>query len=240
MPTQLVKSSEQLNDLSGAWIPQNDVIWIRTGNHTLITYGNQTGTYGKGTKVWYRDNGVGDKYGTVQSVTFTSGSVTTLNLIPNSDYIASGTISNPYISYGNAPTNFPGTFSYATIVTLTNITKGDGTLTLKFTPISPTLIHVHFELLFGSTSSIGNPAEFSLPVDGVGYGGSFESIGIAMYLDTGLASYVGQLAFDTYSKAYFNAVGAAGVYANQTNVSNTVPFVWGSGDYLQGEVLYQW
>lgn len=105
---------EETTPVNG-WIPQTNT-WIRTGNHTIITSGNLTGTYQAGTKVWYLDNGIGNKYGVVGSNSFTSGSVTTLNLIPNTDFIASGTISNPNISYIEEPVGWPDIFNYTSAV----------------------------------------------------------------------------------------------------------------------------
>lgn len=84
MPTQLTNSSEQLNDLSGGWIPQRNITWIRTGNHTFTVSGDVTTTYRKGTKVKYRDGG-SDEYGVIGSSSHSAGT-TTVNLIPNTDY----------------------------------------------------------------------------------------------------------------------------------------------------------
>lgn len=113
MPTQLTNSSEQLNDSSGGWIPQRNITWIRTGNSTLIVAGNLTGTYQPGTCVWWLDSGVGNKYGVVGSTTFLSGTTTTINLISTSDYIVSGTVTSPQISYLSSPLGFPQGFTFA-------------------------------------------------------------------------------------------------------------------------------
>jgi hypothetical protein len=104
------------------WEPDSNS-WVRTGNHTFLVSGNHTGTYSKGTKIMY-DEGAGDEFGVVGSYTFTSGSVTTVNLIPNTNYTMAGNPTSRYYSYIENPDRFPAWFNF-TSPTVT----GEGAMT---------------------------------------------------------------------------------------------------------------
>jgi len=174
------------------WVPVTES-WIRTGNHTLLISGNVTGTYQKGTKLLYTDSGVGDKYGVVGSYTFTSGTTTTLNLIPNTDYIASGTITNPNISYVENPSGFPDWFNYsATWSSASNPQPaiGNGTYLGKW---KATAKQIDFQIymLAGSTTTFGTGQwYFLIPVDAVNSNTGYE-IGPVYALDAGTVNYFG-------------------------------------------------
>lgn len=226
MSTQLVNSSEQLNDLSGGWIPQRNITWIRTGNHTLLVAGNMTGTYQPGTKIWYTDNGVGNKYGVIATNTFTSGTTTTFNLIPNTDFIASGTISNPYISYINNPVGFPQSFTWTPV--WGSLIVGNGTLVSEWTLIGGNVVRHYVNLTFGNTSSITGTVTISNPytpsiisIDAIGYG---------FARDAGVAQYQVQVYYPGIIQPM--VLNSAGTYATQNGITSTIPMTWGTNDQL--------
>jgi len=127
------------------WLPQIGITWTRTGNHSFTLSGNLTGTYQKGTKVWYTDSGIGNKYGVVGSFSLT-GTTTFVNLIPNTDYIASGTIANPYISYIENPVGWQKYFNYQPVysasasMTYTSVSTSIATWTTRGNTIFVRLI----------------------------------------------------------------------------------------------------
>ena len=97
------------------WIPRSET-WTRTGNHTFMVSGSGdlTATFRKGTKILYQDGG-GNEYGVVGSSSFATA-MTTVNLIPNSDYaMAAATITNKNISYIENPEGFPVSFNYTSV-----------------------------------------------------------------------------------------------------------------------------
>lgn len=92
------------------WIPVPDD-WIATGNHTLLMSGGLETVFRKSTKVRYINTSGTYSYGVVGSST--GGGTTTVNLIPNTSYIASGTLVNKYVSYIENPEGWPVFFNYA-------------------------------------------------------------------------------------------------------------------------------
>lgn len=66
-------------------------------------------------------------------------------------------------------------------------------------------------------------------------------LGTAMIVDAGTALYDAKTVFSdsTYTKATIRAVNASGTYSTLTNISSTVPFTWGSGDFFSVEGMYE-
>lgn len=96
------------------WIPKAET-WTRTGNHTFTVATDLTAIYRKGAKVRYGDGGT--DYGVIGSSSY-SNPTTTINLIPNTDYLmAAATITDTYLSYIENPEGFPQWFNYTTTPT---------------------------------------------------------------------------------------------------------------------------
>lgn len=112
------------SDISNSAIPHNGWIlksaWTRTGNHTFTVDGNATAIYRKGAKIRCHDSGGGDyKQGVIGSSSF-GGVTTTVNLIPNTDFVlAAGALTDPQISYVENPEGFPHWFNAAVTITST-------------------------------------------------------------------------------------------------------------------------
>lgn len=106
------------------WMPLFDTgyLWTRTGNHTFTftRSDNYISEYRRGTRVRYKENGVGSyEYGVIVtgSAVFTGGSyLHTINLMPNSDYLlpAVNTITDMWLSPIENPYEFPIWFNYTT------------------------------------------------------------------------------------------------------------------------------
>lgn len=139
------------------WIPVPDD-WLATGNHTLLMSGNLNTILRKGMKVRYINTTGSYSYGVVGSST--GGATTTLNLIPNTDYIASGTLVNKYVSYIENPEGFPTSFNFNP--NPQGFSAVPTSTTYKWT-VQDGLIWVHYEELGNGTS---NATTFtaSLPV----------------------------------------------------------------------------
>ena len=85
--------------------------WTRTGNHSYTVATDLTTKYGKGTKVQYKDGGAYE-YGAIASSAYSSPN-TTINLIPNTDYLmAAATITDTAISYQASPQGWPHWFNF--------------------------------------------------------------------------------------------------------------------------------
>ena len=108
----------------------------------------------------------------------------------------------------------------------TNITVGNGTVTAKYMAVGKTVsFMINFTL--GSTSSIGSLASVTLPVTAAS--GSYVFNGWAG--DAGTQDYILAVR-SSGSSANIYAVGAGSANATVIFTSSTVPFTWGSNDYL--------
>ncbi len=93
------------------WIA--DSPWVRLSNTAFMNNGDNTLKFRKGLKLRFVDGSGSTKYGVVGSSGFTSGSVTTINLIPTTDYIISGSISNSYYSPIENPEGWVDWFNWS-------------------------------------------------------------------------------------------------------------------------------
>jgi len=109
MPTQLVNSSEQLNDLSGGWIPTSVPITFVSADSpsylVSVNY-NVTGTFGVGMKMKLTHQSSTKNF-IITQVTFT-GTSTQLNLYGGADFTlnVTGAITNPSYSTQKSPFGF--------------------------------------------------------------------------------------------------------------------------------------
>lgn len=210
--------------------------WTRAANHTFNISGDVTAIYRKGTKVRYKDGG-SYEYGVVQSAIF-SIDTTTVNLVINSSYeMAAATITDRYISYIENPEGFPQWFNWPLV--FTNLTVGNGTLTARWRA-TPLTVYFEIDMLFGSTSSISGEISFSPPTLAT-LSGNFPPIGLAVLLDSGVGTYVGQVfLLNNPSIAAIRVIGASETYGRQLALSSTVPFTWTTSDRIMVNGFYGW
>jgi hypothetical protein len=189
---------------------------------------------GTGDKVRLRQSGT-DKYFFVTGV---SGTTVTIN--GGTDYtLANATIGKAHFSKDATPAGFPHWFNFNP--TLTNVTVGNGTQTGKFTMLGKQVTQ-RFQFVMGSTSAISNDFIFTLPVTSVDYGlaGSANYwIGNAWIEDTGIANYHGPIGWRNTTSALARVYNAGSTYVGSNQFSSTVPFTWGTGDSIQGELVYE-
>ena len=114
----------------------------------------------------------------------------------------------------------------------TGVTIGNGTETSRYVKVGRTVM---FSYLFslGSTSAITGDFTFRLPFDI-----AREQSCNAHLTDfaTGTFSGIGLLANNL---CYVRAINAAGTYGNTQALSATVPFTWGTSDYIVVAGLYE-
>lgn len=124
--------------------------------------------------------------------------------------------------------------------TWTNLTVGNGTLVAKYKQIGKNVFG-HIGLTFGSGTSITGSPSFTLPVATITgmYVASASSLGTASYIDTGTAGYIGSCLFLTTTTASLVVGNAGGTYVGTTAVSSTVPFTFGTGDYMGINFWYE-
>jgi hypothetical protein len=110
--------------------------------------------------------------------------------------------------------------------TYTNITVGNGTVTARYCQIGKT-VTVYYQLVFGSTTSIGQYPIISLPITAnvVAF-----ATGTGTYQDAGVQDYLGRAWMNTGTSAYGIADRTDAGYSKFEPVSGTVPFTWGTGD----------
>jgi len=119
--------------------------------------------------------------------------------------------------------------------TLSNWTLGNGNLDARFSKIGKN-VTVYFSFTFGSTSSIANFANMSLPV--TAQSGAYESYSSCVMNDSGVGIWVGGV-YVTGGVAYPRAQIASGSYVQDTTVGATVPFTWATNDLIRGLFVYE-
>ena len=220
------------------WIAKSET-WTRTGNHTFTLSGDFSADpdYQPGIKIKYNDGAV--DYGTIASNSH-AGGTTTINLIPNSDYLmAAATITGKYISKIEKPDRFPSEFSFSP--SWTNLTVGNGTLTAKITEQHGN-IKGHVEFVLGSTSSIGGSVSFTAPAAPSGYGFfTREPVGLVMLRDVSpAAAYIGQVVIVNSTDLGIRVLDVSATYPTQIVISASVPMTWATGDQLAFSFDYAW
>jgi hypothetical protein len=117
--------------------------------------------------------------------------------------------------------------------TVTNITTGNGTYACNYQVIGKT-VNLYFKFTFGSTSAISGVPSFPVPVNA-----ARSRIGVTgAHVDAGTKGYMafGEIAAGTL---YIYSVEAGGTYVAYTGMNATIPFTWGTGDYIEFSITYE-
>jgi|LakMenE18May11ns_1017448.scaffolds.fasta_scaffold9780236_1 hypothetical protein len=118
--------------------------------------------------------------------------------------------------------------------TLSNLTVGNGTQIARYQKVGKT-VNVFYQLTLGSTSTVGNTPNITLPstpVQANFYAGSLNMI------DSGNTTFMGQ-ALITGGALYPQAIQSNGTYTNAANVTSTVPMTWTTSDVLTMQLSYE-
>jgi len=120
------------------------------------------------------------------------------------------------------------------------ITVGNGTIVARYQQIGKT-VNLFFKFILGSTSSISsNVVLFSLPVTvSSNYTVQLSQFGQANYVKPGTAQNLGFVYPYSTTTARFQVINTASTYAGAADASSTVPFTWGTGDYLEATITYE-
>lgn len=126
--------------------------------------------------------------------------------------------------------------------TWTDLTVGNGTVVAKYSQVGK-IVTATISLLFGSTTSISSNPTFSLPVTAATrYTGS--SVGAPMigtiYIeDAAINGYSGFVQARTTTSAAFVIIGTNSTYSLNVGIGSTVPFTWGTSDFITGTFTYE-
>lgn len=138
-----------------------------------------------------------------------------------------------------SPVNFTPTW--------TNLTVGNATQTFRYTLAAGT-VQVSGFLILGTTSSVGTAPHMTAPLPLNGYitgapnSGSDQILGTAIMADNGGVSYTGPIATVASASVIYVrplAVGTGATYASTLTLTSTVPFTFGSTDYMTFNYSYQ-
>lgn len=164
----------------------------------------------------------------VAGLSISAGVLNTNNSVITSN-IADGAVTPAKLQSGTGT----GWAWQAYTVTLTNITLGDGTKTAKYIQIGKTVFYT-INLTFGSTTSIGGAARFSLPVTSVNYGQYKTLLGSLVAYDSSTTiAYSGDSIFYDTNTVEANVIDTTSTYASGTSVTSTVPMTWDVNDELE-------
>lgn len=120
---------------------------------------------------------------------------------------------------------------------LTNITLGNGTLDFAYLKIGK-LIIVRGKFVFGSSSAVGGPAIFSLPVTGIAAMNTFYET-LAQIEDNGTTEYMANVTQETTTTISVGPIGTSSTYAQRINTSSTVPMTWATNDAIRLMFMYE-
>ena len=203
------------NSGNGSWSLISDETTPQ-GFASLIASGQ--GTWDALTRVWATASGSGD--GEV-NIAATSGSGT-----------AKITLDAGRL-YGTALDWKTWTPTYA------NITVGNGTVTARYIQIGDT-VHCYFELVFGSTTTIAASATISAPVTASSsYPAQRAYVGPVRMEESGVATTTGIVRLESTTTLRPIVTTASTSYTQESGVTSTVPFTWGTADRLFFSATYE-
>jgi hypothetical protein len=117
--------------------------------------------------------------------------------------------------------------------TWTNLTVGNGALTARYIK-NGGLVNFSLVLVFGSTTSISGRVRVSWPVAPINTAAAQTAQVNVQYEEAGNAPWFGQFFSQGAGTSDYEilAMNTSGTYSYATVLSSTVPFTWGTGDYI--------
>ena len=120
--------------------------------------------------------------------------------------------------------------------TFTNFTVGNGSVTAEYLQVGK-LVYVNFTISLGSTSSMSTGPFFTLPITARNVNQRY--LGFVYIEDAGVANYSGVVEFRNNTTVTLKIPAVNGTYfGGPTDLSATVPFTWGTNDFIQGSFTY--
>lgn len=133
---------------------------------------------------------------------------------------------------------FPGLYQSWTPSAYNNITVGNGTVTAKFRKVGTQVDYI-FRFTLGTTSAVGNNADFALPVAVSSDYGTVDPIG-NIYSTSGAGIFLGLAVTNaTANRAQLIFGVATGSFVSASGTSASVPGVWASGSNIQVTGSYE-
>ncbi len=116
----------------------------------------------------------------------------------------------------------------------TDLTVDNGTVVSRFTELPGGLVIVHYELEFGSGTTIdGTGPTISTPVTAAStYSDNQNWIGGAMILDSGTSFFTGVVRFSTADRFEVLALDTSQAHVRGDELESGVPMTWTTGDKL--------
>ena len=127
---------------------------------------------------------------------------------------------------------------YSGSITFSNFTLGNGTVVAKYSQIGD-FVHYWGTITIGSTTSVGNYAAISLPVNAIASAGGSHFTSSVFYEDPGVQNSVGGIGLSSATLAYFQSWTASGSYVTAGGLAATVPWTWGTSDRIQWSMVYE-
>ena len=124
----------------------------------------------------------------------------------------------------------------------TDLTVGNGIVVSRFTEIPGGLVIVHYELEFGSSTTIdADRPTISTPVTAAAtYSDNHNWIGGAMLLDAGSAFYTGNVRFSTVNRFEVLADDhSIGTWVRGDQLTASIPMTWTTGDKLSFGAMFE-
>lgn len=116
--------------------------------------------------------------------------------------------------------------------TVVNLTVGNGTTVARYARVGD-IVHLYYEFILGSTSSVGSGVRVEYPVTP-----RDEPTGAGQLQDTGSVFYPCTV-YHSASDMKLGAHTASGSYAQISQVTSTVPFTWTTGDRIVFNITYE-
>ncbi len=125
--------------------------------------------------------------------------------------------------------------------TLVDITLGNGTQVARFVGESGGLIVAHYELLFGSSTTIdgGNPTISTPLTASASYTTPRNHLGPAYMNDAGSTAFPGMVRLESATTFSLSVFNPSGTHVENISVSATVPMTWEDGDLLSFTAIFE-
>lgn len=120
----------------------------------------------------------------------------------------------------------------------TNIAVGNGTVTAHYIQMGKT-VFMHVNMIFGSTSSISSSPLVTFPVTSVTYGQDTSLVGQVAYINTGVATYHGDIIWNSTTQLITYVTSTSGAYAVDAVLSGTIPFSFTTGSKIDIWCIYE-
>lgn len=198
----------------------------QTSGTSFLILGSPTGSTVSGTNASIIVGGLGG----VETINATTGIHTFNTAIPECSIAP--TTSNQLVN--KTYVDNVGTFTTYT-PSNTNVTVGNGTQTARYSIVGKT-VFLSYRLIFGSTTSFGNPVAIGLPFTSNSF-----SAGLCYMTDIGVTNYTAQVVIDpAATQTLPRPMSISGSYPRyDAALNSTTPFTWGTGDILAFSVTYE-